>query len=253
MSVVVAYKYAANPQDASVAADGTVDWSRAKAAVSDYDPVAAAVARKVADAEGTDVVGISVGNSSVASSLAKKNAMSRGFDRGVVVADDEVNDWNNTKIASALAGLVKQLGDVDIVLTGDSSVDNVSRMTSAIVAGYLGWPCFQEVTDVEKTGTGFKLTQRDAGGTRTVEVDGPVVVSTTSDAVVAPVPSMKDILAAGKKTVETVAPADASAADVTLEVTSRSKPETRARKNIVFTGDTAVADLVAALRADGVL
>ena len=40
MTIVVAYKWAANPQDASVGADGTVDWSRAKAGVSEYDPVA---------------------------------------------------------------------------------------------------------------------------------------------------------------------------------------------------------------------
>ncbi|MEP7036543.1 MAG: electron transfer flavoprotein beta subunit/FixA family protein, partial [Actinomycetota bacterium] len=30
MKIVVAYKWAPNPQDASVGADGVVDWSRAK-------------------------------------------------------------------------------------------------------------------------------------------------------------------------------------------------------------------------------
>ena len=57
MSIVVAYKYAANPQDTTVGSDGVVDWSRAKAAVSEYDPVAIQVARTVADAKGEELVG----------------------------------------------------------------------------------------------------------------------------------------------------------------------------------------------------
>ncbi|MCT3008191.1 electron transfer flavoprotein beta subunit/FixA family protein, partial [Propionibacterium freudenreichii] len=92
MTIVVAYKYAPNPQDAEVRGDGTVDWSRAKSAVSEYDPVAVQLGRELAgDAE---VVGISVGGADVASSMAKKNAMSRGLDRGLVVADDAAADWN---------------------------------------------------------------------------------------------------------------------------------------------------------------
>ena len=123
MTVVVAYKYAANPQDASVGADGVVDWSRAKSAVSEYDPVAIQLGRNLADAEGVELVGVTVGKSDVAGSMAKKNAMSKGFDRGVVVADDATAGWNATKVASALAELVKSVEGADILLAGDSSID----------------------------------------------------------------------------------------------------------------------------------
>ncbi|MBE6484220.1 MAG: electron transfer flavoprotein beta subunit/FixA family protein [Actinomycetaceae bacterium] len=253
MTVVVAYKYAANPQDASVGADGVVDWSRAKAAVSEYDPVAIQIGRDLADAEGAELVGVSVGTAQVASSMAKKNAMSKGLDRGVVVADDETAEWNSTKVASALAGLVKKVEGADIVLTGDSSIDEGAKMMSALLAGFLGWPCFQEVTSVEKTGDGYTVTQAVAGGTRTVSVSGPVVVAVSADAVTPKVPSMKDILAAGKKPVETVAVADVAPADVTLTVTGRSKPAAKARKNELFSGDDAATQLVAALRSAGAL
>lgn len=60
MSVVVAYKYTTNPQDARVSDDGTVDWSRAKPAMSDYDPVAAQVGKELAAKLGTESIGISV-------------------------------------------------------------------------------------------------------------------------------------------------------------------------------------------------
>ena len=121
MSIVVAYKYAANPQDTTVGSDGVVDWSRAKAAVSEYDPVAIQVARTVADAKGEELVGISVGDAQVSSSMAKKAALSRGFDRALVVADDAVRDLNATAVAGALAALVRKVDGANILLTGDSS------------------------------------------------------------------------------------------------------------------------------------
>ena len=44
MTIAVAYKVAANPQDARVEPDGRIDWSRGKLGISDYDPAAIQVA-----------------------------------------------------------------------------------------------------------------------------------------------------------------------------------------------------------------
>ena len=247
MTIAVAYKWAANPQDASVGADGTVDWSRAKPAVSEYDPVAAQVGRTLADQTGTELVGVSVGPRAVSGSMAKKAARSRGFDRGVVVADDATAGWNLTTVARALAELVRGVGDVDLLLTGDASIDENARMTSALVAGHLGWPCLQEVQAVEKTDSGWTVTQSVPGGTRSVAVDGPAVIAVTADAAKTRVPGMKDILAAGKKKVVV---AKVEAPPVPVELVERTRPETRSRKNkIVADAD----ELVAVLRTDGVL
>ena len=196
MTVVVAYKYAANPQDASVAADGNVNWSRAKSTVSEYDP-----------------------------------ALSKGLARAVVVADGDAPTWNATKVASALAELVKGVDGADILLTGDSSVDEGARIVSALAAGYLGWPCFQGVASVAKTAEGYEITQNVPGGTRTVAVSGPVVV------------------AAAKP----FATAEVSPADVEVTVTGRAKPDSKARKNQILAGPDAAAQLIAALRSEGVL
>ncbi|WP_350223329.1 hypothetical protein [Winkia neuii] len=64
---------------------------------------------------------------------------------------------------------------------------------------------------------------------------------------------MKDILAAGKKPVEVVAADAVSAAPVEVEVTGTEKPAAKDRKNQVYTGEEAVAELVGALRSEGVL
>ena len=120
-------------------------------------------------------------------------------------------------------------------------------MTSALVAGYLGWPCLQEVQAVEKTDSGWTATQSVSGGTRAVTVNGPAVIAVTADAAKTKVPGMKDILAAGKKK---VAVAKAGTPPVSVELVERTRPETRSRKNkIVADAD----ELVAVLRTDGVL
>ena len=253
MTIAVAYKYAANPQDASVGADGRVDWSRAKEAVSEYDPIAIQVGRQLADGLGTGLVGITVGSASAGTSLAKKGALSRGLDRAVIVADDSTRGWAPTKVGSALAGLVKRVGDVDLVLTGDASVDEGAQLMPTIIAGHLGWPCFLAVTSVTKTGDGWQLVQAHEGGTRTVAVAGPVVVAVATDATEPKTPGMKDILAAGKKPSEQVAVADLEIADVDLDITAYTRPAAKARKNELFAGEEAPAQLIAALRSAGVI
>ena len=225
MSIVVAYKYAANPQDTTVGSDGVVDWSRAKAAVSEYDPVAIQVARTVADAKGEELVGISVGDAQV----------------------------NATAVAGALANLVHKVEGANILLTGDSSIDESAKMMSALVAGYLGWPCFQEVSAVEANGDGWTITQATASGTRTINVDGPVVVAVTTDAATVKVPGMKDVLQAGKKPMDTVALADLGIEPISVEVTGRLRPVAQERKKEILSGDDAAVKLVEALRSAGVL
>lgn len=253
MTIVVAYKYAPNPQDASVSNEGVVDWGRAKPGVSEYDPVAIQVGRDLATAAGTEVVGVSVGTSVIGTSLAKKNAMSRGLDRGIVVADDSTQTWNPVDTAAALAALVGRVPDARLLLAGDSSIDDGARMMPTLVAGFLQWPCFEEVTSVEAAGDGWLLTQAIPGGTRTITVPGPVVVATTSDAVAVKVPSMKEVLAAGKKPVEIVPATDVAPVTSGVEITGHSKPTSKARLGKVFSGDAAVSELVSALRTEGVL
>ena len=139
MKIVVAYKWASNPQDAEVRPDGTVDLSRAKAAVSEYDLVAFELARRLVDDAGGEVVGLTVGPASIDTPLARKAALSRGLDRLVMVADDALAGADGTRIAAVLAAAVRTIGEVDLVLAGDSSVDVAEGQVALTLAGQLGW------------------------------------------------------------------------------------------------------------------
>src|SRR5664279_916998 len=148
MKIVVAYKWAPNPQDATVGPDGTVDWQRAKPGVSEYDPVAAELARRLADASGGEVIGVTAGGRGVDTAMAHKAALSRGLDRAVIVADDSLERAGTTELAAVLAAAVRHIGDVDVVITGDSSVDVGAKMVPTILAAQLDWPVLAEVTEI---------------------------------------------------------------------------------------------------------
>lgn len=258
MKIVVAYKWAPNPQDASVDGGGVVDWGRAKPGVSEYDPVAVELARRLADASGGEVIGVTAGTRGVDASMARKAALSRGLDRAVIVADDSLEGAGSTQLAAVLAAAVRHIGEVDLVVTGDSSVDVGAKMVPAVLAGELGWPAVSEVTAVSGE-AGLLRVERDIpGGTQVLQICGPVVLAASTNAAVPRVPGMRDILAAGKKPVETleVAALGVPAGSTAVTVAGTARPNVKVRRQqMIDTTDpaAAAAELVAALRGAGVL
>ena len=258
MTVVVAYKWASNPQDAVVGSAGTVDFTRAKATISEYDPVAFELARQVADATGAQVVGVTVGAASIDTSLARKAALSRGLDRLVIVADDRLAGADGTRLAAVLAAVVRRIGDVDLVLAGESSVDVTEGQVAMTLAGQLGWLGLNAVSAVSASEGGYAIERDVPSGSASMVLTGPAVLAATSDAVLPRVPGMKDILGAANKPVEVLNldSLDVAAAQVSLDAVSASRPAAGNRQRVIIDGSDpalAAAELVGALRAAKVL
>src|SRR4029079_7232584 len=134
------YKWTCDPEEATVRPDGTVDWGLAKPGLSAYDPVAIEVARQLADHAGGALTGVTVGGKGVAAPLASKAALGRGLDRVVIVEDESLAGAGGSELAAVLAEVIRHIGDVDLVVTGDSSVDVAAKMVPTVLAGELGWP-----------------------------------------------------------------------------------------------------------------
>jgi len=258
MRIVVAYKWTRDPEEATVAADGTVDWSRAKPGLSAYDPVALELARQLAETAGAELIGVTAGGKGVAAPIASKAALSRGLDRVVIVEDDALAEAGRGELAAVLAEVIRHIGDVDLVITGDSSVDVAAKMVPTVLAGELGWPAVAEVAAVSGLPGALRVERAIPGGVQVLEVSGPAVLAASADAAVPRVAGMKELLAAAKKPVErldlTALKVPASSAVMT--VTGRSRPERKARKGqLINTADPAeaAAELVTALREAGLL
>ncbi len=257
MKIVVTYKWAPDPQDAQVLSDGTVDWSKARSGVSEYDPVAFELARRLVDAAGGEVVGLTVGAASIDSPLARKAALSKGLDRLVVVADDALVGASGTRLAVVLAAAVRAIGEVDLVLAGESSVDVGEGQVPATLAGALGWVSLAGVRSLEHGPEGLLVERDRPGGTETLRLDAPAVLAVTADAAVPRVPGMKDILGAAKKPTEVLA-LDGLDVTETVPVTllDQARPDQGTRRAVMIdAADPAAAAsaLVSALRQSGVL
>jgi electron transfer flavoprotein beta subunit len=257
MRIVVAYKWAANPSDAAVRPDGSVDWSRAKEAISEYDPVAIEIGRRLADQTGAELIGLTAGGPAVGTPLATKAAAARGLDRLVVVAEPALADASPERIAAVLAAAVRHIGDVNLVLTGDASVDVGARITHALVAGYLGWPALGEVEEICVDAGAATVARSAASGSQTLACPLPAVFAVAAGAAVPRVPGMKDILAASKKPVERLdlAALEAPPAAGTVAAVARTAAAPPARARTILDGNAAEAagKLIDSLRRTGVL
>jgi electron transfer flavoprotein beta subunit len=258
MRIVVAYKWTSDPQEATVRPDGTVDWSRAKPGLSTYDPVALELARRLAEEAGAELIGVTVGGKGVGVPIASKAVLGRGVDRVVIVEDESLRDAGRSELAAVLAEVIRHVGDVDLVITGDSSVDVAAKMVPTVLAGELGWPAVAEVTAVTGQVGALRVERAIPGGVQVLETSEPTVLAASADAAVPRVPGMKELLAAAKKPVELLdlTALKVPSAGAVMTVTGRARPERKARKGqLIDTTDpaAAAAELVAALRAAGAL
>jgi electron transfer flavoprotein beta subunit len=69
-----------------------------------------------------------------------RNGLASGADKAVRIWDEGFGELSPYRKAVLLTGAVKFLG-ADLVLTGSRSLDTSSGQVSALVAGWLDWPC----------------------------------------------------------------------------------------------------------------
>lgn len=244
MKTVVIYKWARDPEDAAVRADGSVDWRGAKMTAGEDDPAAVAAARAVNEAAGGVLVGLTIGDGDATWALA------RGVEQAVSVPDaPQLAD--NAATARVLAAAVRSIGGVDAVLMGDAEA--YPGVVAALAAD-LGWAVALGVTTVAFDGGRLVAGRRVGDDEQTMSLGLPAVLGVAATSAEKQVPGMKEVLAARKRPVTTlslealgIVPADR------LESRAGRVPESGSAR--IFEGDPASASgqLVAALRADGVL
>lgn len=243
MKTAVVFKWCKDPQDARLDADGTVNWGGAKLSPSDDDHAAMEVARILSSED--EIVGITFGT-------GKPDwAAARGAGSTVVVEDIDENS-NVADIAQAAKAAVERIGDVDVVVMGDS--DWEPSVISAL-AGLLGRPVVTGVIACEVTGDTIALTSKNGGTLRIVEGSAPVFIGCKALSKESAPPSMKQTLAARKKPVETISRAELGVGESSGLDYVRTLGEGASSAQIIEGVDveSACADLVRLLHSVGVL
>ncbi|MFQ9742267.1 MAG: electron transfer flavoprotein, partial [Slackia sp.] len=92
MKIVVSFKVVSDDQDIQVAADRSLDFSKARPVVSEYDLNALEAAAQLAAATGGSAVAVTAGPASIDDSKTKKNVLARGVEALYLTADDACAD-----------------------------------------------------------------------------------------------------------------------------------------------------------------
>jgi electron transfer flavoprotein beta subunit len=168
--------------------------------ISSYDDYAIEEAIKLKEAHGAEVTIFAAGAASAKDAVTRALAM--GADKGVLI-EFAANDVDTRVLARVLADQLAG-GGFDLILTGQSSDDSGTGQIGPQVAEYLGLPSISSVIGLEANGSTFALLRDTEDGKQKVSVDTPVLVMASSGLNEPRYPSLKGIMAAKKKSLETI-------------------------------------------------
>ena len=197
-------------------------------ALNDFDTHALEEALRVKDgAADTEVVVVSMGPAKAAESLRKALAM--GADRLLLVSDDAAAGSDLLATASVLAKALEREGP-DLVLLGQQAGDSDGAVLWAALAERMRLPMISQAASLELDGGKARSKRQTEYGYDVLEAPLPCVVA-VSDAINEPrYPSLKGIMGAKKKPVDTVSLSD-------LGVDAAEVGEAGSRTEVLGTGD----------------
>lgn len=204
---------------------------------------------QLAENTGDKVIVLAAGNEEVEDTI--KEALAAGAQEAVLVLDDALDKAESSLIAEVLAAAIKKIDDAGLILFGEGSGDNYSGQVGSRVAEILGLPQVAYAKTIELKGDTAIITRSLEDCDEVVEIGLPAIVTVLADINEPRIPSVTQILKAGKKPKEILELDDLgvdlkAAAVVTV---SSLAPEME-RKRIVVKN---VAELMQALNTEGVI
>lgn len=219
--------------------------------ISDIDKNAMEEAIKIKDKHGGKITVVTVGPSDAKERI--KELLAMGADEGVLIPSPDKCDYR--VVSTLLAEAIKKIGEYDIVLCGEASIDMFSGQVGPRLAGLLNMPqiTYAQNVNAEKDKT---VAVRNMGDKSvTTESSYPVLITVTKEINEPRLPSLMQILGAANKPIN-----EWSADSLTKELepkveTLELKGIPMERKNIVYKDDVddSVKKLVDSLAKEGVL
>lgn len=254
--ILVCYKWVLDEQDIKInSADLSLDSSRAKYKISDYDKNAIEEAVQMVEKQGGTVDSLSFGKENVKQSI--KDLLSRGPNKAYYLGDASAENADAFVTAHVLAAAIRKIGPYDLIVCGEGSSDSYNQQVAPRLAALLDIPALTFVQELAVDGDRFVATRKLADCTEVTTVEGPAVISVMPVINKPRIPSLKQILGAAKKPSEELKVEDLGLKSDELlpKVVSLSvKGFVMNRKNIIYkeaNQDDNVVKLVASLVKEG--
>ena len=216
--------------------------------MNEPDSYALEEALRLKEKHGGEVIALSMGPERVKQTI--KEALAKGADRAIHIADDNFAQLDPLGTAKCLAAAI-QKEKFDLVLTGLQSEDHGFGQTGVLLAGLLDQPHATIIMAIEVDGAKMKLKRElEAGWFQHIECPLPAVLSIQSGINKVRYATLKGIMAAKKKEIATVT---REALGVSIEATQKIEKiyiPTKTKKTEFLTGTPreAAAKLVEKLK-----
>lgn len=239
MKIIVCFKIVHSEEELIINPDRTINESKASLAISTYDCNAVEAAMRLASSvEGSEVIALTVGDERVENSKNKKGILSRGPGALYSVMDQQLKHADSFMIASCIKAAVDKLGGADLIICGEGSGDEYNQQVGCLVGALYGYPTLNGISSICKDDQGLIVERTTEDGTEKLAVSLPAVLSVTSNICPAKIPSMKDILSAGKKPMTVFSLDDIKNESTSaVETVNILAPESTERKKQIIKGD----------------
>ncbi len=231
MKIVTCYKLTPVNDQIAVNKDRTLCFDKAEWEIGAYDLNAVEAGVSLAAQTDGIVTALTVGGEIVTNSKLKKAILSRGPAEMYAINCEGYGVADSFGTASLLKAAVEDMGGVELILCGEGSVDQYSQQVGVMLGTLLGWNNINAVNSLEYK-DGKLLAERVLENeTEHIEISLPAVISVTTSINKPRIPSMKDILGAGKKPSVVKRPedlgADVSAGIETLDTLAPTQADRR--------------------------
>ncbi len=250
--IVVCFKWVVDEAYIRRTSSGDLDFTSVDYKISEYDRNAIEVAVRLRDAYGGSVTAMTVSVPEATKGI--KDALSRGPDNAVFIADPSFRDLESSQTAVILGEVIKSRTSCQLVICGEGSGDFYAQQVGPRLAEILGIPCATYVQKITIDG-GQVIAERKAEDfVEVVAMPMPALVTVLPDIGTPRIPGVKDTLMASKKPVVTLGKGDLERIPEASLKTVGMKASQMERECEKFTVDTAdIARFVGALQRKGVL
>jgi electron transfer flavoprotein beta subunit len=154
--------------------DGTgVDLANVKMSMNPFDEIAVEEALRLREkGVATEVIAVSVGPEKAQETL--RTALAMGADRAILVVAEDVEPLGVAKILAKIMD-EEQPG---LVILGKQAIDDDSNQTGQMLAALTGRPQGTFASAVEVSGDSVSVTREVDGGSETVSLKTPAIVTT---------------------------------------------------------------------------
>ena len=202
MNIVVCMKQSFDTEAKIVLnAEGKIDPNGVTLVINPLDEYAIEEALRMKEKFGGDVTIVTLGGDRAQEAI--RTALAMGADKAILINDPalvEVDEW----VAAEVLSQAVKTTPCDILLAGVMDTDNGSAQVAVRLAEKLGLPSISSVTKLDINGDKAEAVRVIDGGTATLEVTLPAVITVVQGINEVRYPSVAGIMKAKKKPLSTI-------------------------------------------------